>query len=44
MSLALPLLLLYEGSIWAVKIVEKKAQADSAAKAAAANADAKPAE
>jgi sec-independent protein translocase protein TatC len=32
-SLAIPLLLLYEGSIWAVRIVEKKA---AAAKAAAA--------
>ena len=27
MSLALPLLVLYEGAIWSVKIVEKKAQA-----------------
>jgi sec-independent protein translocase protein TatC len=44
MSLALPLLLLYEGSIWAVKIVEKKAQTEKAEKAAAASADAKPAE
>jgi sec-independent protein translocase protein TatC len=26
-SLAIPLLLLYEGSIWAVRIVEKKAAA-----------------
>ena len=26
MSLAMPLLLLYEGSIWSVKIVEKKAR------------------
>jgi sec-independent protein translocase protein TatC len=33
-SLAIPLLALYEGSIWAVRIVEKKA---AAAKAAAAN-------
>ena len=40
LSLALPLLLLYEGSIWAVRIVEKKA----AASAAAAAAQAKPAE
>jgi sec-independent protein translocase protein TatC len=40
MSLAIPLLLLYEGSIWSVKIVEKKAQAQAAADAAAA----KPAE
>ena len=27
LSLALPLLLLYEGAIWAVKIVERKAAA-----------------
>jgi sec-independent protein translocase protein TatC len=31
MSLALPLLLLYEGAIWSVRLVEKKAQADHAA-------------
>jgi sec-independent protein translocase protein TatC len=42
MSLAIPLLLLYEGSIWSVRIVEKKAKAQAAAAAAAANA--KPAE
>lgn len=36
MSLAIPLMLLYEGSIWAVKIVEKKAQQQSATSAAAA--------
>jgi sec-independent protein translocase protein TatC len=41
-SLAVPLLLLYGGSIWAVKIVEKKAAADKARAAAAAAA--KPAE
>ncbi len=35
LSLAVPLLLLYEGSIWSVRIVEKKAQAEAAAKAAA---------
>jgi len=35
MSLAVPLMLLYEGSIWSVKIVEKRAKADEAAKAAA---------
>ncbi len=40
MSLALPLLLLYEGSIWSVRIVEKKA----AAKSGPAPAQAKPAE
>jgi sec-independent protein translocase protein TatC len=39
LSLALPLLLLYEGSIWSVKFVEKKVQAS-----AAADAEAKPAE
>src|SRR5262250_1807486 len=46
MSLAIPLLLLYEGSIWSVHMVEKKAQAEEAAKAAAdaASATAKPAE
>jgi sec-independent protein translocase protein TatC len=32
MSLAIPLLLLYEGAIWSVRMVEKKAQADQAAK------------
>jgi sec-independent protein translocase protein TatC len=41
-SLAVPLLLLYGGSIWAVKLVEKKAAADKARAAAAAAA--KPAE
>jgi sec-independent protein translocase protein TatC len=40
MSLALPLLLLYEGSIWSVRIVEKKA----ASAAGPAAAQAKPAE
>ena len=50
MSLAIPLMLLYEGSIWSVRIVEKKAKAEEAAKAAAAaapppdDATAKPAE
>jgi sec-independent protein translocase protein TatC len=49
MSLAVPLLILYEGSIWSVRVVEKKAKADAAAKAAAApagpdDAAAKPAE
>jgi sec-independent protein translocase protein TatC len=41
-SLAVPLLLLYGGSIWAVKMVEKRAAADKARAAAAAAA--KPAE
>jgi sec-independent protein translocase protein TatC len=44
MSLAVPLMLLYEGSIWSVRIVEKKAKAEEAAKAAAEAAAAKPAE
>ena len=34
MSLAVPLMLLYEGSIWSVRIVEKRAAAEEAAKAA----------
>ena len=42
MSLAIPLMILYEGSIWSVRMVEKKAQAEEAAKAAQASA--KPAE
>jgi sec-independent protein translocase protein TatC len=41
MSLALPLLLLYEGSIWSVRIVEKRA---AAAKSGPGSAQAKPAE
>lgn len=40
LSLAIPLMILYEGSIYAVKFVEKKAQAQ----AAAAGAESKPAE
>ena len=44
MSLAIPLLLLYEGSIWSVRLVEKKAAASKAAAAAGATPDAKPAE
>jgi sec-independent protein translocase protein TatC len=42
LSLALPLMLLYEGSIWSVRFVEKKAAADKAKDAASAAA--KPAE
>src|SRR5579863_216918 len=42
MSLAVPLVALYEGSIWSVRFVEKRAAADRAAAAAAAAA--KPAE
>jgi sec-independent protein translocase protein TatC len=38
MSLAVPLMLLYEGSIWSVKLVEKKAKLEAAEKAAAAGA------
>jgi sec-independent protein translocase protein TatC len=38
MSLAIPLLILYEGSIWSVRFVEKKAKAAAAASAAAAGA------
>jgi sec-independent protein translocase protein TatC len=46
MSLAIPLLILYEGSIWSVRVVERKAKAEETAKAAAdaASATAKPAE
>ena len=33
MSLAIPLMILYEGSIWSVKLVEKKAVAEAAKKA-----------
>jgi sec-independent protein translocase protein TatC len=51
LSLAVPLMILYEGAIWSVKLVEKKAakdKADAAAKAAAgtgtASADPNPAE
>src|SRR6478752_6374913 len=35
MSLAVPLLILFEGSIWSVRLVEKRAARDAAAKAAA---------
>ena len=42
MSLALPLVALYEGSVWSVRMVEKRAAARAAA--AAASAQAKPAE
>ncbi|HVX99664.1 MAG TPA: twin-arginine translocase subunit TatC [Pseudorhodoplanes sp.] len=38
MSLAVPLLLLYEGAVWSVKLVEKKAQEEVAARQAAAAA------
>ncbi len=44
LSLALPLMILYEGSIWSVRLVEKKAAAEAAAKAAGATPEAKPAE
>jgi sec-independent protein translocase protein TatC len=39
LSLALPLLALYEGSVWSVKIVEKRAAAERAAAAAAKPAE-----
>jgi len=42
LSLALPLMALYEGSIWSVRLVERKAAADKAKEAASASA--KPAE
>src|ERR1017187_5833800 len=42
MSLAIPLLILYEGSIWSVRVVEKKVAAEAAAKAAADAAPAAP--
>ena len=47
LSLAIPLMILYEGSIWAVRLVEGKARKQAAAEAAAAaaaEAAAKPAE
>jgi sec-independent protein translocase protein TatC len=45
LSLAVPLLILYEGSIWAVRIVEKKAQPPASAGAQSPDAgDGKPAE
>ena len=40
LSLAMPLMVLYEGSIWSVRFVEKKAAAEAAAKAAGATPDA----
>jgi sec-independent protein translocase protein TatC len=39
LSLAVPLLILYEGSIWSVRIVEKRAKEDAAAKEAKAKAE-----
>ena len=48
MSLAIPLMILYEGSIWSVRLVEKKAKEEADKKVAEAAAesspDAKPAE
>src|SRR5262249_10328186 len=44
LSLAVPLLLLYEGSIWAVTLVESKAQASKTAAASGAAPQGKPAE
>jgi sec-independent protein translocase protein TatC len=42
MSLAIPLLLLFEGSIWSVRMVEKRAAREAAEKAAAAGAGTAP--
>jgi sec-independent protein translocase protein TatC len=44
LSLALPLMVLYEGSIWSVAFVEKKAAREAAAKAAGPAPEGKPAE
>jgi sec-independent protein translocase protein TatC len=43
-SLAIPLMLLYEGAIWSVRLVEGKAQAAAKAHAAASKTEASPAE
>jgi sec-independent protein translocase protein TatC len=43
-SLAIPLMLLYEGAIWSVKLVEGKAAAAAKAQAAASKTEASPAE
>lgn len=43
-SLAIPLLILYEGSIWAVRLVEKKAAASQAASPDPSSSSATPAE
>jgi sec-independent protein translocase protein TatC len=44
MSLAIPLLLLYEGSIWSVRVVERRAQAAAAAQGGPGGAAENPAE
>jgi sec-independent protein translocase protein TatC len=44
MSLAVPLMILYEGSIWSVRLVERKAAANAAKAAGSATPDANPAE
>ena len=44
MSLAIPLMLLYELSIWSVRLIERGAKKEAEAKAAAQAADANPAE
>jgi sec-independent protein translocase protein TatC len=44
MSLAIPLMVLYEGSIWSVKLVEGKAATAAQAQAATAKPEANPAE
>jgi sec-independent protein translocase protein TatC len=43
-SLAVPLMILYEGAIWSVRLVEGKAQAAARAQAAAGKTEASPAE
>jgi sec-independent protein translocase protein TatC len=43
-SLAIPLMLLYEGAIWSVRLVEGKAAAAAKAQAAASKTEASPAE
>jgi len=44
LSLAVPLLLLYEGSIWAVRLVERRMAATKASATAGAAPEGKPAE
>jgi sec-independent protein translocase protein TatC len=43
-SLAVPLMILYEGSIWAVRLVEKKAAASQASSPGPSSSSATPAE
>ena len=44
LSLAVPLMVLYEGSIWSVRLWRRRPRAEAAAKAAAACGSRKPAE